>query len=102
MNNISPNNKYDGIIAVNEYGTGFLVMMLTEEHWKIQSQQDFDPLPETEYKDVLPGLYYANIKGSYCGGDRCWSYGCDGDCFETEWEITEPIIVIEDKINSEE
>jgi len=101
MNNISPNNKYDGIISVNEHGTGFLVMMLTEEHWKIQSQQDFDPLPETEYKDVLPGLYYANIKGSYCGGNRCSNYECPGDCFETEWEIVESITTIEDKINSQ-
>lgn len=86
-------DKGDAIIAVAFGGTASLVAMVTDENWKIEAQCDFDSIAEHTF-NVLPGLYYASCKGSYCCGESCNGYPCEGDCFEVDWVIGEPLYVI--------
>jgi hypothetical protein len=52
----------DAIIAIDEDGYGHMIVMLTTDENKLSLHYEHDMLPELEYPDTLPGLYYANMK----------------------------------------
>ena len=83
----------DAVVAVAEDGYAKLIVLLTNEHWKIQAISDYDDLGENEFKDTIPGLYYANMTAGGCGlGGH--HYGCEGDCFYVRWELAKPLYPI--------
>ena len=83
----------DAIIAIAEDGTAKLIILLTNETWKEQAICDFDDLGEHEFKDVIPGLWYANMTAGGCGPFG-HVYGCEGDCFKVNWDIVKPLYPI--------
>ena len=52
----------DAIIAIDEGGYGHMIVMLTTDDNKVRLQSEYDVLPELEYPNTIPGLYYANMK----------------------------------------
>lgn len=78
----------DAIISVCEGGTASLIIMLTNEPWKIHAQDENDTVSECEFT-APPGLYYARCYGRFCGGYQC-TCGVR-DCYYIEWELCKPI-----------
>lgn len=83
----------DAIVAVAEDGSAKLIVLLTFEHWKADAVGMGSDLEEYEFKDTIPGLYYANMSAGGCGpdGHHC---GCEGDCFYVKWELMKPLYPI--------
>ena len=52
----------DAIIGIDESGYGHMIVMLTSDDNKVRLQSEYDVLPELEYTNTIPGLYYANMK----------------------------------------
>lgn len=73
----------DAIIAIDEDGYGHMIVMLTSDHNKERLQCEYDVLPELEYPNTLPGLYYANMKVRQIYED-----------VEVDWDIVSPIYPI--------
>jgi hypothetical protein len=73
----------DAIIAIDEGGYGHMIVMLTSDDDKIRLQSEYDVLPELEYHNTLPGLYYANMKIRPIYDD-----------VEVDWDIVKPIYPI--------
>jgi hypothetical protein len=73
----------DAIIAIDESGHGHMIIMLTRDHTKIALQSEHDDLPELEYLDTLPGIYYADMHLLQTGDD-----------VEVDWEIVKPLYPI--------
>ena len=73
----------DAIIAIDEDGYGHLIVMLTSDHNKVRLQSEYDVLPETEYTNTVPGLYYANMKIRPVPDD-----------VEIDWDIVKPLYPI--------
>lgn len=86
--------EYDAIISVDEAGFANIIKMLTQESWKIRAQIEDNEIVEHHF-DVMPGLYYANCSGRYCGGSVCINPDCANDCFEVVWEIQKPLYIID-------
>ena len=76
----------DAIIAVDEYGNGHMVIMLTDDDDRIECQEEYDVLSKTAFEYLLPGLYYARMMLYY-------NYGG----IDVEWRITEPLYTIDIK-----
>jgi len=75
------------IVAVSEDGRGFLVKWLNPEAWQIEDFHTYDVIEDQTFEGVSPGLHYADLIASQCGGSRCRGYPCPGDCFESYWEL---------------
>ncbi len=69
----------DAIIAIDESGHGHMIVMLTSDDNKVHLQSKHDVLPELEYTNTIPGLYYANMKIRP---------------IEVDWEIIKPLYPI--------
>ena len=52
----------DAIIAIDEAGYAHMIVMLTSDDNKVRLHSEYDVLPELEYPNTPPGLYYANMK----------------------------------------
>lgn len=70
----------DAIIAIDEAGYGHMIVMLTSDDNKVRLQSEYDVLPELEYTNTLPGLYYANMKIRSIYED-----------VEIDWDIVKPL-----------
>lgn len=79
----------DAIIAIDEGGYGHMIVMLTSDNNKERQQSEYDVLPELEYPNTLPGVYYANMKLRSVYGN----HPIDDD-IEVDWEIVKPIYPI--------
>jgi len=73
----------DAIIAIDEFGYGHMIVMLTSDDNKVRLQSEYDVLPELEYTNTLPGLYYANMKIRPIYED-----------VEIDWDIVKPLYPI--------
>lgn len=73
----------DAIIAIDESGYGHMIVMLTSDNNKVRLQSEYDVLPELEYINTLPGLYYANMKIRPVYED-----------VEIDWDIVKPLYPI--------
>jgi len=73
----------DAIIAIDEAGYGHMIVMLTSDDNKVRLQSEYDVLPELEYTNTLPGLYYANMKIRPVYED-----------VEIDWDIVKPLYPI--------
>ena len=73
----------DAIIAIDEYGYGHMIVMLTSDEDKIGLQAEYNVLDDLEYTDTLPGLYYASMKIRPIY-----------DEVEVDWEIVKPLYLI--------
>ena len=52
----------------------------------IDQLREFDFTEELDFTDHKVGLYYADMVGSFCSGERCSGMNeCAGDCFEATW-----------------
>lgn len=76
-------NNGDAIIAIDEAGYGHMIVMLTADNNKVRLQSECDVLPEPEYLNTLPGLYYANMKIRPIYED-----------VEIDWDIVKPLYPI--------
>jgi len=86
--------KHNAILAISDAGEGFLVRWTNNEDWMEEQHRECDILPEMEIHEKA-GLYYAIMVGSYCGGGGCSGMGeCPGDCFEAEWRIISPLVLL--------
>jgi len=77
--------KSDAIIAIDESGYGHMIALLTSDNDKIRLQSEYDILPELEYLNTPPGLYYANmeIRPIY-----------EDEDIEIDWNILKPLYLI--------
>ena len=73
----------DAIIAIDESGYGHMIVMLTTDDNKIRLQSEYDILPEMEYHNTVPGLYYANMQLRPVYEE-----------VEIDWEIVKPLYQI--------
>ena len=73
----------DAIIAIDESGYGHMIVMLTSDNNKVREHYEYDVLPELEYLDTPPGLYYANMKIRPIYDD-----------VEIDWDIVKPLYPI--------
>ena len=80
-------NNGDAIIAIDEAGYGHMIVMLTADNNKVRLQSEYDVLPELEYLNTLPGLYYANMK-------IIPIYNKNVEHVEIGWDIVKPLYPI--------
>ena len=80
-------NNGDAIIAIDEAGYGHMIVMLTSDNNKVRLQSEYDVLPELEYLNTLPGLYYANMK-------IIPIYNKNVEDVEIDWDIVKPLYPI--------
>ena len=73
----------DAIIAVDEWGYGHMIVMLTSDEDKVRLHGEYDVLLELEYPNMPPGLYYANMKMRPVYED-----------VEVDWIIVKPLYTI--------
>lgn len=73
----------DAIIAIDEFGYGHMIVMLNPDDNKVRLQSEHDVLPDLEYPNTLPGLYYANMKTRPIYED-----------VEIDWDIVKPLYPI--------
>ena len=66
----------DAIIAIDEGGYGHMIVMLTSDDNVVRLHTEYDVLPELEYPNTLPGLYYAKMKIRHIGED-----------IEVDWDL---------------